>query len=814
MWGWQGVDRIWQDLRYAWRGFLRSPAFTVTAVISLALGIGANSAIFTAVSAIFLKPLAVRDPATLVVFSATDARGRITNSYPASFGRLLRSSNVFANVIGVSSDGLSFEAGDRAERIMGEVVTPNFFPALGVSTVLGKGFSRDVRDGKWAAEAVLSYGFWKSRFGGDTHIIGRVIRLNTYPFVVTGVSAANFHDLHQGEDPELRIALLPPGRKLEQLNILDPEQDLDFMARLRPGVSRAQAQAAASAQLHEWMRSNSRGRRVEYRQLRLFPGDRGWPELAGEFRTPLTVLFLLVFLVLLIACANVANMSLARAGARRREIAVRSSLGAGRGRLIQQTITESLLLASFAALAGWQVSRLVSQFLLHFLPQGHMRLVLDLNPGADALVFTVVISMAAALFFGAIVAYQSTRGNLVTGLKSDAGGSLGGAEPYMLKKFLVAGQIAFSLALLIVAGLFIRTVFNLRPDRDFADPGRVLVFTMKPQEEIYSPERIRSLTAELIRRVSALPGIEAVSLAENGPFASRQDTAALQLPGGDVVEASDDSVWPGFFHTLRLPLLAGRDFTSADKPGSPKVMVINQSLNTALFGRQNALGRMVEMPSPHGSQFFQVIGVVGDSHYYDPRREGPAAFFAFQNDPPYMPTLHVRVASANAAAYIPAIRREFDTLDKGFPVFNVRTMEDRIEDALSRERMIGDLSAIFGMLALGLAGVGLYGVFTYSVTQRTREIGLRMALGSQMGSVLWMVIREALLLVAVGVGIGCVLAVGGARLISNQLYGVAPGDPATLLAAAGAMLIIALLAVAFPAWRASRIDPVIALRQD
>ncbi len=553
---------------------------------------------------------------------------------------------------------------------------------------------------------------------------------------------------------------------------------------------------------------------MEHRQLRLFRGDRGWPELAGEFRTPLTVLFLLVFLVLLIACVNVANMSLARAGARRREIAVRSSLGAGRGRLIQQTITESLLLAGLAGLAGWQVSRLVSQFLLHFLPQGNMRLVLDLNPGADALVFTVVISMAAALFFGLIVAHQSTRGDLVAGLKSDSSGSLGGTETYALKKFLVAGQIAFSLALLMVAGLFIRTVFNLRPHQDFADPGRILVFTMKPQEEVYSPERIRSLMAELIRRVSALPGIEAVSLAENGPFASRQDTAQLQEAGRNRVEASDDSVWPGFFHTLRLPLLAGRDFTSADKAGSPKVMVINQSLATALFERQNALGRMVEMPSPRGSQFFQVIGVVGDSHYYNPRQKGPAAFFAFQNDPPYMPTLHVRVAAGNAAAYIPAIRREFDRLDKSFPVFNVRTMEDRIEDALSRERMISDLSAVFGLLELGLAGVGLYGVFTYSVTQRRREIGLRMALGSQTGGVLWMVLREALWLVAIGVGSGSVLAIGGARLISSQLFGVSPGDPATLLAAVSAMLLIALVAVSFPAWRAARIDPVIALRQD
>lgn len=336
---------------------------------------------------------------------------------------------------------------------------------------------------------------------------------------------------------------------------------------------------------------------------------------------------------------------------------------------------------------------------------------------------------------------------------------------------------------------------------------------MKPQVEIYSPDRIRSMTAELIRRISALAGVKAVSLAENGPFASRQNTGTLQV-GNNSVEASEDSVLPGFFHTLGLPILAGRDFTSRDKPGSPRVMVVNRSLATALFRNQNPLGRMVEMPSHHGSQFFQVIGVVGDFRYYDLRRVLPAAFYAFQNDPPYMPTVHVRVASSNAASYIPIIRREFDAVDKGFPVFNVRTLSDRIEDALSRERMIADLSTMFGLLALSLAAVGLYGVFTYSITQRTREIGLRMALGSKISGVLWLIMREALLLVAIGVGIGSAIAVGGAYLISNQLYGVRPADPFTLFASALAMLMIALIAVLFPAWKASRIDPMIALRHD
>lgn len=814
MWSFRALDEVCRDLRLSFRGLLRNPVFSATAVLSLALGIGANTAIFTAVSAIFLKPLAVRDPATLVTFSAVDQRGQSIDSFPLDFARQLQSSGAFSDVIATSSDGLSFQFGNgRAERIMGEVVTPNFFSALGLKTVAGTGFSADVRDGKWAAEAVLSYSFWKSRFAGDPNIIGRVIRLNTYPFIVVGVSPPSFYDLHQGQNPELRIPLLPPGRTVRELNILNPEQDFELMARLAPGISHIQGQTAADVQLHEFTRTrpNLRKRVAGFRML---PGDRGWPELAGDFKTPLTVLFLLVVLVLLIACMNVANMSLARTEARRREIAVRSALGAGRVRLIQHMITESILLALSAGLVGWMVARYVSQFLLHFLPQGHIHLVLDLHPGKDSVAFTFGLSLAAAMLFGLTAACQGTRGELAAGLKSDSNGSMGASDSYTLKKLLMVGQIAFSLALLIVAGLFIRTVGNLQPHTSFANASRILVFTMKPQEEIYSPDRIRSMTAELIRRIAAVPGVEAVSLAENGPFASRQNTDTLEVAGRNPVEASDDSVLPGFFHTLQLPVLAGRDFTTGDKPDSPKVIIINQLLATALFADENPLGRLVEMPSSHGSQFFRVVGVVGNFHYYDPRRIRPAAFYAFQNDPPYMPTVHVRIASSNAASYIPAIRREFDAVDKGFPIFNVRTLSDRIEDALARERMIADLSTMFGLLALSLAAVGLYGVFTYSVTQRTREIGLRMALGSKISSVLWLIIQEAFLLVAIGVGFGSAVAVGGAYLISNQLYGVRPADPLTLFACALAMLMIALIAVSLPAWKASRIDPMIALRHE
>lgn len=813
---------MFQDLSRSLRSLLRSPMFTFTAVISLALGIGANTAIFSAADALLFKPLPVRDPSSLVTFSVPDARGNVRTSFPLAYADRLRSSGAFSHVIGVLSDGLSFSYGDRAERIMGEVVTPDFFSALGLRPALGDAFTPDVVAGKWAPEVVLSYSFWKTRFAGDPHVIGRVIRLNTYPFTVVGVSPRSFLDLNQGQDPELRIPVLPAGREIKQIETLGAGEEFDLLARVAPGASRAQAQAVANFQLHEFARTSpdERVRSLGYGRVRLLAGDRGWPELAQDYKAPIMVLYLLVFVALLIACANVASMLLARATAQRREFAVRASLGAGRSRLMLRVLFESILLALLSGCAGLLVAGWVADSLLHFLPQGHIRYVLDLSLNARLLAFTFLLSLAAALLFGGIAAVQSTRGYLAVALKTDSNASVGGSAT--LRKLLVGFQVAFSLALLVTAGLFIRTVFNLHPNAGYPYATRTLVFTMKPQQEIYSPERIRTLVAELIRRVSTVPGVEAVGLAENGPFASRRDSDALRVPGRAPIRVASDEVSPGLLNAIGVPLLAGRDFNPADKPGSPKVVILSRRLAQALFPEESAIGKTVELASARASvlnplegvQYYRVIGVVPDEHYYDIRRATPVAFFAYQNDAPYMPTLHVRVASANPDSFIPLIRREFDAVDKGFPVFNVRTLEARVEDALARERMIAELSSTFGVLALLLAAVGLYGVLSYSVARRTREIGIRVALGSKSSSVLWLIGREALNVTVFGAAAGLSISVAGATLLSNRLYGVAPADPLTLLAATSALFLIAAVAASLPALRASRLDPLVALRHD
>lgn len=816
-WQFRWLADLAADLRFALRAFRRSPGFTLTAVLSLALGVGANSAIFTAMNAMLWKPLPVVEPQNLVTLSVSRA-DHAPSDLPSTLLPQLRESGIFADIVAKSSDGLSFAYEGRAERIMGEVVSPNFFTFLGVQPILGDGFTADVRAGHWAPEAVLSYHFWKRRFGGDPGIVGHTIRLNSYPFTVAGVSPPSFFGVDKGKDPELRIPFLPDGGDLGEMRLISTSQPqwLSAMARLKPGKSLAEAEGAADAQLQEWIRitpvQEFRGARLLH--LRLLPGGTGWDSELRQFRTPLLVLQLLVAIVLLIACSNIASMLLARATARRRELAVRSSIGAGRGRLVRQMMAESILLAILGGMLSLPVAWWAAQLVQWFLPQGHEPIVVDLRPDAQTLCFAFALSLITGVLFGLAPAIHSTRGQFAAMLKSDSAASIGERTGAAFRKALVVLQVAFSLVLLIAAGLFIRTLSHLRP-ADYRTPERIFLFTMKPQPEIYTPDRVRHITAELIRRVSVLPGVQFAALAETGPLASRQSSVPVQVPGQQPIRASSDDVTPGFFDTIGVRLVAGRDFRAADAPGAAPVAIVNQMLARALFQNQNPIGRTFDLPLRNQARRFEVIGVAADSHYHDLHvAPTPTVWFAYQNYPPYMPTLHVRCASSGTGGLIDAVRREFDEVDKGFPVFNIKTMELRIEDSLARERLVADLSTGFGSLALLLSAIGLYGILAYSVSRRTREIGIRMAMGSQRGSILWLIGREALSLVAAGTITGALLAVLADRLLEQYLIGVSVVNLASLLGPVGLILAIAAMAIAIPAFRACRVDPLTALRHE
>ncbi len=770
---------------------------------------------FAALDAILWKPLPVADPASLVRLSLTREAVEDTQSVPIEFAEQIRRAGIFADVILTSGDGLSFTYDDRAERIVGGVVSPNFFTTLGLRPALGRGFSADVENGQWTAEAVLSYRFWQQRFGGDPTVVGRTIHLNTYPFTIVGVSPESFFDLSRGFDPELRIPILPFGQTLGQIEQVSgmPTRRIAVTARVKPSMTTAQAEAAADAQLQAWLRATAApARRGQFRHARLIAAEAGVIGDMAPFQSPMFVLMSLVALVLVIACANVASMLLARGIARHRELALRASIGAGRTRLIRQLLTESVLLAGIGGLAGVGVAFWVADALTWFLPQGHISVVIDLRPDRRVLAFTAALSLVTGIVFGLVPALHATRRDLTIGLKADSSGAASGTRT---RRALVVAQVAISLVLLIVAGWFIRTVSNLRP-LDFRVPtDRVLLFTMKPQREIYDADRMRQLVVELHRRMTDVPGIRSAALAENGPLGSRTTSVSYESQEASAISGSLDMVTPRFFETIGLSLVAGRDFGPGDTRIAPPVAVINEALALALFRGAPPLGRTLRVPADPEKRTFTVVGVVANTHYYDlHERPGPAAWIPLVQTTPYMPTLHVRAADADVASVAAGVRREFDAVDKGFPIFNIRTLEDRVEDSLARERMVANISVTFGLLALLLAGVGLYGLLAYSVSRRQREIGIRLALGSSGRAVLWCVVREAAALVIAGAMTGTVMAMVAGRLASPYLFGVSQFDPRVLLASAAALVLIALAAVSVPAVRATRVNPIQALRTE
>ena len=482
--------------------------------------------------------------------------------------------------------------------------------------------------------------------------------------------------------------------------------------------------------------------------------------------------------------------------------------------MIRQLLTESILLSLLGGAFGVVLANWTGSALFRFLPQGHIGIALDLHTDSRALLFTFTLSLFTGILFGLAPALQATRVELAAALKANSGGSRAAGQTTRVRKILVISQVAFSLVLLMATGIFVHTLSDLRPSDYQTDPARVLLFTMKPQPEIYTPERKRMLAAELIRRMSQLPGVQGAALAENGPLGSRSNTDFVQTPGGDSVEAETDVVTFGFFDTIGIKRIAGRDFTPADKPGSPAVAIVNRSLARAIFKNENPIGR--SLTSGKNKQAFEIIGVVSGTHYYDVHHaERPAVWFTFQGeDDLYMPTLHVRTATSSTAGIVSAIRREFDLLDNGFPIFNIKTLHTRIEESLSRERMVADISAVFGLLALTLAGVGLYGILAYSISRRTRELGIRIALGSSSISILSIVAGEALLLVGGGCVAGIGIAFGASRLLSRYLAGVSPLTPSVLIACVGTMLAITIAAVFVPSVRACRTDPLTALRHE
>lgn len=823
MWGWTWVERLWQDGRYALRMLRKNGVFTVTSVLSLALGIGANTAIFTITDAVLWKNLPVNNPEELVTISGVGANGEILDGVPSTFVQDLQRESAFSDTFMVSQDGLSFSIDSGAERIVGEAVSANYFSALGVKMLLGRDFSSQAVSGHWEAGVVLSYEFWRRRFLGDRSAIGKVVHLNTYPYTIFGVAPPGFFGTEVGSSPELRLAFMPPGQSLEQIDLitLNRVRVLRAFARLRKGVTLRQAEAATNAQFQRFLRQTAdrRFENMELLRIRLNDARKGTSRLRAVFARPLLLLFVAVGLLLTTACANVANLLLAKSSSRRREIAVRMAIGASSSRLLRQLLTESLLLTLMGGLLALAVTFLATKAFLLYLPQTHLRIVLDLHPDIRGFAFTLAVAIVTGLVFGLAPALESVRSVVTEDLKNDSAASLGslpGKGWFQLRPLLVGAQVAFSLVLLIGAGLLVQSLEHLKHENYGFYPERVVLFTMKPQHEIYTADRIRRLIAEISRRVNDMPAVRCAGWAESGPLDSR-GTQTATISTTDVTERTIvDSVTPRFFQTIGLAVLEGRDFAVSDRLETPAVVILNSILSKALFGEQEPIGRTVFVGSPAAAaRSVQVIGVVNGTRYGDPHSPlEKAAYFAMQQQTPYMPTLHVRAAMSNPGSIVSDIRRQFGAVDGDIPVFNVKTLSERVDDSLARERLIAALSGLFGIAALMLASIGLYGVIAYNVTRRTREIGLRMALGATRIEIVRMVLREAGLFALGGSAAGLLMALCMSRPISAFLSGIASTDPVTFAGATTTIGIITIAAGLIPAWRACKVEPTLALRHE
>jgi predicted permease len=809
------IDTLIQDLRFGLRMLLKSKGFTAVAALSLALGIGANTAIFSLLDALLLKPLPVRQPEQLVFVDG------LSFAYPDPvFPELSEKNSSFAGMFSFNKKEITVSDGNQAERVKGELVSGNFFNVLGIGAHLGRVFS-DADDQTPGGHfvTVISYNYWQRRFGADPQIVGRKISINNYPFIIIGVTAQGFNDVEVGAAPDLRVPMMMKREMLDRI-VAAP-----VMARLKPGVSIAQAQAATDAIYQNIIRQNnlrtsvgdSPTERIFAPRIQLQSARTGVPttNLRSHFSRLLILLMCMVGVLLFIVCLNVANLLLARGATRRREIAVRLAVGAGRFRLVRQLLTEGFLLSALGGALGLVFARWGTQALLGFLPQGA---TLDIKPDLRMLGFTLGVSVLTGLLFSLAPALQATRFDLIPALKNDAAGVAGRRRRWELRHLLVTLQVAMSIVLLVSGTMFARSLRNLKAVDLGYTADQIVTMKTWPEGSGYNLDQSRNFYAQWIERVRALPGVKSVAYAQL-PIRGRGYDPEIEVPGSQIPPnekptALLNGISSQFFATFGIPLLRGRDFNAQDSVGANqalKVVIVNDSFARYYFGDENPLGKRLSV-GPFKN--LEIVGVVGNARLESLRETMSRTVYYPERDR-YFGTLRLCVrATGDAGALVTGIRNVVHSLDPNLPVFDIKTFADHIDESISRERLIVLLSSFFSLIALLLAALGLYGVMANAVARRTREIGVRMALGAQAHNVRWLVLRETLFLVAIGIAIGLPVALAATRLIKGFLFGLSANDPLTIALAVPLMLVVAALAGYLPARRATKIDPMMVLRQE
>ena len=843
MWGWTSLERLGQDLRFALRMMRKSPAFTLVAVLSLALGIGGNTAIFSLLNAVMLRSLPVAQPDRLVLFGKGQWSG-ITDDLPNRSWQLFsypfyrdvqRHNQVFtglAAMLSLPNNTRAIVTGSTAsEPVHARLVSGTYFDVLGVKAAAGRTFT-DAEDQAPGAHpvAVMSYAWWQRRFARDPSVVGQTLAIGTTVYKIIGVAPPGFFGTSVGESPDLWIPLamnaqLPPGWGGNTARADPLSQSLYILARLKPGASAAQAGAQVNLIFKQDLRaiagqnpSAKELNAIRRASIELTPGGRGLSAIRQQFSTPLWLLMAAVGLVLLIACANIANLLLARAASRQREIAVRLSLGAGRVRLIRQMLTESLLLAAMGGMAGLAFAAWAGGLLLRMVSTGGQLIPLRVAPDARVLAFTMLLSVMTGILFGLAPALRATRADLSAPLKDGRAAGLTRTRS-VLAKALIVSQVALSAMLLIGAGMFIRSLVNLRNVDTGFHKEDVLVIDVDTPSLAYKEDdpRLTSLYRQVEQRVGETPGVRAASFSmftfEMGAWTAEAYPQGRTGPPDSRREIHNNVVGAAFFAAMGLPMTLGRAFNPDDTAKSPKVAIINETMARLFFPGESPIGLRFGF-SPEHSGELQVVGVVRDAKYESLREKPtPMAYYPESQHPQFQGALVVRYAG-NPRVIVPAVRRAVAQVNANLPITQVRTLAGEVDDSLASEKLIARLSSFFGMLALLLASIGIYGVLSYAVARRTSEVGLRMALGAPRSNVVWLIMRDVLLLVTIGLAIGVPAALAGGRLITGLLYGLPALDAVSIAAAIVILAVVAGLAAYWPARRASLVDPAIALRYE
>jgi predicted permease len=847
IWQWPSLESIFADVRYAVRTLRKNPGFTCIAILTLALGIGANTAIFTLLDAVLLRKLPVSNPQELVLFSEDPSEGNLTGteaghwyvfSYPdylhfrernESFQDLCAfqegRNRVRVHVAGTT-------AASSMESARGKLVSGNYFQLLGVRAAAGRTLTADDDRAEASPAAVLNHGYWMRRFHGDASVVGKVLEINDVPVTIVGVAPPEFFGENSTSIPDFWLPIHLQPQVMQRDSFLDDPSThwLNIMGRLKAGVKPQQAQTVVTVQLRQMLavRAGSKlsadiRQDIDGSYIQLTRGDIGISALRLRYSEPLHILMAVVGLILLIACANVANLLLSRAAAREREISLRLALGASRARLTRQLLTESVLLALLGGILGILFAQWGARILL--LRVAGNAAPFQVSPNIMVLIFTAVVSVLAGILFGIFPALRASRAELNAMMKGAAPAPGIAGLRLGLANGLVVFQIAASLVLIVCAGLFLRTLKNLMAQELGFDDGHVLMVGMDPRTAGFTPDQMNRLNRLLLERIEAVPGVRSASYEYTSPLRGSESSGPISVEGMPPRPHAEmglhrNAVGPHYFETMGMPILLGRGIEPRDSEGTLRIAVVNQAMVKKFLGGVNPIGKRFSDGGPDfdAKNAFEIVGVSADARFYSLREQVPPMAFVSAaqltgSGYEFARDIDIR-ATGDPRTVETGVRRVIGEAAPGLPITSVRPLREQVDGRLEQERTIAGLSSTFGGLALLLACLGLYGTTSYRVSRRTSEIGIRMALGARRGVVLWMVMRECLFLVTAGLFVGLSLALTITPLIAHQLFNLSPMDPLTVALAAFFLTAVSATAGFVAAWRAQQVDPIVALRYE